>query len=124
MIEIEQGRRPQPDDAECSLSLPIDLRQAADFFGISVDPSAMLCLESDLGCDLADIQAYPDGIHTVRMLQEAGVKVAVCSNLAKPYAVAIERLSPALEGYSYSFEVGAVTPCFTSTLRLDLKLSP
>ncbi|MEI4522069.1 HAD family hydrolase [Pseudomonas sp. CCNWLW23] len=111
-IGIEQGRRPQPHDAECILSLPMDLRQAADFFGISVDPSVMVCLESDLGRELADIQAYPDGIHAVRMLQDAGVRVAVCSNLAKPYAAAIERLYPALDGYSYSFEVGAVKPYF------------
>lgn len=91
-IGIEQGRRPQPRDAECILSLPMDLRQAANFFGISIDPSVMVRLESDLTRELADIQPYPDGIHAVRLLQDAGVKVAVCSNLAKPYAAAIERL--------------------------------
>lgn len=111
-IGIEQGRRPQPRDGECILSLPMDLRRAADFFGISVDPSVMVCLESDLDRELADIQAYPDGIHAVRLLQDAGIKVAVCSNLAKPYAVAVERLYPTLDGYSYSFEVGAVKPSF------------
>lgn len=111
-IGIEQGRRPQPRDGECILSLPMDLRQAADFFGISIDPSVMVCLESDLNRELADIQAYPDGVHAVQLLQDAGIKVAVCSNLAKPYAAAIERLYPTLDGYSYSFEVGAVKPSF------------
>lgn len=111
-IGIEQGRRPQPRDAECILSLPMDLRQAANFFGISIDPSVMVRLESDLTRELADIQPYPDGIHAVRLLQDAGVKVAVCSNLAKPYAAAIERLYPMLDGYSYSFQVGAVKPSF------------
>lgn len=111
-IGIEQGRRPQPHDAECILSLPMDLRQAADLFGISIDQSVMVCLESDLSRELAGIQAYPDGIHAVRLLQEVGVKVAVCSNLAKPYAAAVERLYPTLDGYSYSFEVGAVKPSF------------
>jgi FMN phosphatase YigB (HAD superfamily) len=111
-IGIEQGRRPQPRDGECILSLPMDLRQAADFFGISVDPSVMVCLESNLSRELADIQAYSDGICAVRMLQDAGVKVAVCSNLAKPYAAAIERLYPMLDGYIYSFQVGAVKPSF------------
>ncbi|MEB0109410.1 HAD family hydrolase [Pseudomonas fluorescens] len=111
-IGIEQGRRPQPRDGEYILSLPMDLRQAADFFGISIDPSVMGCLESGLNRELADIQAYSDGIHAVRLLQDAGVKVAVCSNLAKPYAAAIERLYPTLDGYSYSFEIGAVKPSF------------
>ncbi|BBP73860.1 haloacid dehalogenase [Pseudomonas sp. Seg1] len=111
-IGIEQGRRPQPHDGECILSLPMDLRQAADFFGISVDPAVMVCLDSDLSRELAEIQAYADGIQAVRLLQDAGVKVAVCSNLAKPYAAAIERLYPTLDGYSYSFEVGAVKPSF------------
>lgn len=61
-LGIEQGRRPQPTDAEQLLTLPMDLRQAADFFGILVDPSVMSRLESDLHNDLADIRAYPDGI--------------------------------------------------------------
>lgn len=111
-LGIEQGRRPQPNDTEQLLTLPMDLRQAADLFGIRVDPSVMSHLESDLNNDLADILAYPDGILAVRALQNAGVKVVVCSNLAMPYAAAIENLYPNLDGYSYSFDVGAIKPSF------------
>lgn len=111
-IGIEQGRRPQPSDGEIILSSPMDLHQAADFFGISVDPSVMAGLEEGLSRELAEIQAYPDGLHAVQLLQQADIKVAVCSNLAKPYAAAIERLYPTLDAYSYSFEVGAVKPSF------------
>lgn len=111
-LGIEQGRRPQPTDAEQLLTLPMDLRQAADFFGILVDPAVMSRLESDLHNDLADIRAYPDGVVAVEALQDAGVKVVVCSNLAKPYAAAIENLYPRLDGYSYSFAVGAIKPSF------------
>jgi FMN phosphatase YigB (HAD superfamily) len=60
----------------------MDLRQSAEFFGIYVDPEFMNRLEADLQDELACIQAYPDGIAAVAALQAAGIKVAVCSNLA------------------------------------------
>lgn len=111
-LGIAQGRRPQPSDAEHLLSMPMDLRQAADFFGIRVSPGLMQQWESELAEELAEIQAYPDGLGAVEALQVADVKVVVCSNLAKPYATAIERLYPGLDGYSYSFAVGAIKPSF------------
>ncbi|MHC8376173.1 HAD family hydrolase [Pseudomonas sp. MDT1-16] len=108
----DQGRRPKPSDAEHLLSMPMDLRKAAVFFGIHVDPDKMRRLEADLIEELANIQAYPDGLEVVEALQSAGVRVAVCSNLAKPYAAAIERLYPSLDGYFYSFAIGATKPSF------------
>jgi HAD superfamily hydrolase (TIGR01549 family) len=111
-LGIEQGRRPLSTDAEFLLTLPLDLREAANFFGIQVDRNVMDEIEYDLAAELAEIQAFTDGLHAVKMLQTAGVKVVVCSNLAKPYAAAIERLYPGLDGYSYSFAVGAVKPSF------------
>ncbi|SDR71771.1 HAD family hydrolase [Pseudomonas sp. bs2935] len=111
-LGIEQGRRPKATDAEDLLSMPMDLRQAADYFGISVETRFMNRLEEGLREELASIQAYPDGIAAVRTLQAAGLKVAICSNLAKPYASAIERLYPNLDGYAYSFAVGAIKPSF------------
>lgn len=111
-LGIEQGRRPQRTDAEHLLTMPMDLRQAAEFFGIQVTPGVMARLESDLHNELADIRAYPDGLYAVEALQAAGVKVVVCSNLAKPYAAAIEQLYPRLNGYSYSFAVRAIKPSF------------
>ncbi len=111
-LGIEQGRRPQPSDAEYLLTLPMDLREAAEFFGIQVSSDVMVRWESELANELEEIQAYPDGISAVKALQADGVKVVVCSNLAKPYAAAIERLYPELDGYSYSFAVGAIKPSF------------
>lgn len=111
-LGMEQGRRPQASDAVNLLSKPLDLRQAADFFGIYVDPPRLRQLEDDLQAELANIQAYSDGLSVVEALLAAGVKVAVCSNLAKPYACAIERLYPRLDGYTYSFAVGAIKPSF------------
>lgn len=109
-LGIEQGRRPNANDAEVLMSAPMDLRETADFFGIRVEPDLMDQLEADLYNELASIEAYHDGIAAVAALQGAGIKVVVCSNLAKPYASAIKRLYPTLDGYSLSFSVGAIKP--------------
>ena len=52
-IGIEQGRRPKATDAEDLLSIPMDLRQAADYFGISVETDFMNRLEDGLREELA-----------------------------------------------------------------------
>jgi FMN phosphatase YigB (HAD superfamily) len=111
-LGIEQGRRPKASDVIDLLSKPMDLRQAADFYGIQVSSRYMYQLESDLQRELASIQAYPDGIAAVAGLKAFGLKVIVCSNLAQPYALPIERLYPELDGYVYSFSVGAIKPSF------------
>lgn len=109
-LGIEQGRLPSPNDAEMLMSAPMDLRQTAVLFGIRVERDLMDQLEADLHKELASIEAFPDGIAAVAALQGAGIKVVVCSNLAKPYASAIKRLYPTLDGYSLSFSVGAIKP--------------
>ncbi|MGN2404883.1 HAD family hydrolase [Pseudomonas syringae] len=109
-LGIEQGRRAEANDAEILMSAPMDLREAADFFGIRVGDTLMSQLEADLNNELSSIEAYADGLATVAALQAAGIKVVVCSNLAKPYASAIKRLYPSLDGYSLSFSVGAIKP--------------
>lgn len=100
-LGMEQGRRPQASDAVNLLSRPLALKQAANFFGIHVDPDKLRQLEDDLQEELANIQAYSDGLAVFEALQVARVKVAVCSNLAKPYACAIEDCIPALPQWLY-----------------------
>jgi HAD superfamily hydrolase (TIGR01549 family) len=109
-LGIEQGRRPRSNDVIDLLCTSLNLKEAANFFGIEVEPSLMSRLEADLTKEVANIEAFADGISAVAALQSAGVQVAVCSNLAKPYAAAVERLYPNLDGYSYSFSVGAAKP--------------
>lgn len=111
-LGIDQGRRPCASDAADILSNPLDLREAADFFKIRVGSALMCGLEAELQDELECIEPYPDGVAATSELRTAGIKVFVCSNLAKPYASAIERLYPQLDGYVYSFAVGAVKPSF------------
>lgn len=46
----------------------------------------------------------------LKTLRKAGFKLALCSNLAAPYAVPVKLLLPPLGAYAWSFEVGAVKP--------------
>lgn len=111
-LGIEQGRRPRADDAKVLMTNPWGLAEAARQLGITIKPGILETIQDQLDAELELISAYPDGLEAVSLLKEAGFKVAVCSNLAQPYAAAIERLYPSLDGYSYSFEAGVVKPDF------------
>lgn len=109
-IGMEQGRKPSPTDAESLLSTPLNLIEAANHFGIKVPQTVMADLEACLQEELDCLEAYEDGLKAVSMLQAEGVPVGICSNLAKPYASAVERLYPSVLMRAYSFEAGAIKP--------------
>lgn len=109
-LGIEQGRRPGQDDLAQIMTGHVDLQEAARRFGIEVKPDHMAEIELALENELAGIEAFEDGLQAVQMLQDAGLKVAVCSNLALPYGAPVERLFPNLDGYGFSYEVGAMKP--------------
>lgn len=125
-LGIKQGRRPRPDDIRTIMSGHVGLRDAAKLFGIEVDQGKMIDLELMLERELASIEPFEDGLKAVRVLQDAGYQVAVCSNLALPYGAVVDRLFPTLDGYGYSFEIGSMKPdraIYTATadqMSLDL----
>mgnify|MGYP003466630226 FL=1 len=88
-LGIEQGRRPRADDAKVLMTNPWGLAEAARQLGITIKPGILETIQDQLDAELELISAYPDGLEAVSLLQEAGFKVAVCSNLAQPYAAAI-----------------------------------
>ena len=107
---MAQGRRPQPDDARRIMTHPWGLRETAQAFGIGASEVFMAELEELLAAEIERIEPLPDAVDAVGMLQSAGVLVAVCSNLAMPYAPAIQRHFPTLDVSALSFEVGALKP--------------
>lgn len=107
---LRHGRRPRADDVRTVMTRPLDLAQAADCLGIDIQPERLAQIQADLDAELARIEAFADGVAAVQLLQQAGVRVAVCSNLAAPYAQAVRRLYPGLDGYGFSFELGAMKP--------------
>ncbi|WP_165488578.1 HAD family hydrolase [Dyella terrae] len=97
--------------AQTVMSEPMDLEAAAIRFGIPLSPKTLDQLHHDLDCELASIRPFSDVIDCLHALKQRGVKLAVCSNLAKPYAIPVQRLIPmAWDAISWSFEVGAIKP--------------
>lgn len=107
---IKQGRHPHPGDAHHIMTLNLDLQGVAEHLGILISQSRMNEIETALQAELDSIEAYPDAIKAIAMLQERGFALGICSNLAKPYGAAVKRLFPSMDAYAFSFEVGAAKP--------------
>ncbi|WP_229208120.1 HAD family hydrolase [Duganella sp. Root198D2] len=110
-IGMVKGRAKTANDARTLMTQSWSLQGAADFLGIELTPAELDGLESDLETELDSIALYPDVLPTIRALQRRGIKIAVCSNLAEPYAAPIKRLLPVqLDAYAWSFERQAMKP--------------
>lgn len=109
-LGVAQGRNPRPDDAWLLMSQPLDLAAAAARLGIEVSAQTLARLEQELRAELDDIEPFPDALEALALLKERGIRLALCSNLALPYAEAVRRWFPALDAYVFSFEVGAIKP--------------
>ena len=108
---IKQGRRPHSLDAHFNL----DLQGLAKHLGIHSSQSRMDEIETALQAELDSIEAYPDAIKTIAMLQERGVALGICSNLAKPYGAAVKRLFPSMDAYHSATRSAPLNPILVST---------
>jgi FMN phosphatase YigB (HAD superfamily) len=107
---IRQGRRPQPNDLRQVMTRSLSLEEAAELFGIIIRPDLMAEIQGALDADLSSIEPFDDGLRAAEMLQAEGIKIAVASNLAAPYGEPVRRLYPTLEGYGFSYALGAMKP--------------
>lgn len=106
-----QGRAKIAEDRVTLMTQALTIDEAAERLNISLTDRQRDELENDLQAELASIMLYPDVVSTIRSLQERGIKVAVCSNLAAAYAPPIIRLLPIpLDAYTWSFEAKALKP--------------
>lgn len=105
------GRTPQPNDAVRVMSMDSDIRGVADWLGVSLTTEMWAELEADLSIELASVSLFPETWSTLEVLRQDGIRIGLCSNLARPYAAPVLDLLPfTLEAYAWSFEVGAVKP--------------
>lgn len=105
-----QGRNYMPNDALTLMSLPYNFQQFADFFGYSLSNKILNELDQDLFCDLQSLVLYEDTLSVLDLLKQSGFKLAVCSNLAKPYGERVFSMLPGLDAYIWSYEIGAIKP--------------
>jgi FMN phosphatase YigB (HAD superfamily) len=74
---LKNGRRPSPDDAKNLMRFNGGLSEAADHLGISVHPSRLAEIEEILEDEVSSIEAFPDALEAVALLQERSRLVAV-----------------------------------------------
>ncbi|MGH8379525.1 HAD family hydrolase [Pseudomonas sp.] len=89
---IRQGHRPQPDDLHHIISRPLSLTDAAEHFGTKIHADRMAEIKAVLEAELNSIEAFDDGFRAIERLQGEGIKIAITSNLAAPYAEPVRRL--------------------------------
>ncbi|CAB3804219.1 Phosphoglycolate phosphatase [Paraburkholderia ultramafica] len=93
------------------MTKPLDLRGGAEALKLTPQSEVMTALEVDLAAELASIELYPETIDVLTSLRARGIKLAIASNLAMPYAAPLLALLPfELEAYAWSFEVGHLKP--------------
>lgn len=107
----EQGRSARGDDARQLMTVDADLFQLAKHLGINAPTQILAQLQSQIDEELASLTLFEDVIPTLEKLQSLRIPIAICSNLAQPYGVVIDRLLPQTEMYRFlSYEVGAIKP--------------
>jgi len=135
LVEIHDKRRPfarlarlatrRPEQSP--MCTPMTLEQMAALCGASIDAEAMQALHDDLQAELASTHPWPEAIEVLSELKRQGLRTAVASNLALPYAAPIEaQLGKYLDVSCLSFEVGFVKPDagFYAALCQRLQLAP
>ncbi|MDE4916305.1 HAD superfamily hydrolase (TIGR01549 family) [Cupriavidus metallidurans] len=107
--EIARAGHHRIDARVALMTRPVGIRQAIEHFGITdLDVAS---LEKRLETELASIRLFDDTIPALTELKRRGIKLAIASNLAAPYAAPLLELLPfQLDAYAWSFDVGYLKP--------------
>ncbi|OTG96022.1 hydrolase [Acinetobacter sp. ANC 4654] len=107
----EGGRKPSLKDANIIMSNDVDIEQLAKLFGKEIPKQLFQEIEEDIDFELNTIELYKDTIPTLQKLKSLGFKLALCSNLAKPYGEKLKAILPStFDAVFLSYEVGAIKP--------------
>ncbi|MEE4697093.1 HAD family hydrolase [Pseudomonas alliivorans] len=93
-----------------AMTLDLSFNDFASYLGIELSSAQRDKLNLELQNELASIEAFPDAVAAISMLQEEGVKVGICSNLSAPYGPFVRKLFPQMDGYALSYELGVIKP--------------
>lgn len=84
--------------------------QLADHLGIELSSSRRLEMNDALGRELASIEPYPDALEAIDRLQDTGVIMGICSNLAQPYGPVVRKAFPHVQCHAFSYDFGVMKP--------------
>lgn len=122
----KHGRWPSADDLKVLMTQPLSLEAAAEQLRIQVCDARLQQLQTLLDEELDSIAAFPDALSAVAALQQAGMKIGICSNLAAPYGESVRRLFPTVNATAFSYEIGVTKPCplIYESVCADLGVTP
>lgn len=109
-IGANQGRSVLSGDTRSIMANAFAIGEAAAHLGIDLTAPQLVLLQADLKTELDSIRCFSDAINCISKLKSAGIKVAICSNLALPYGASVESAFPHLDAYAFSFAVGVLKP--------------
>lgn len=104
------GRSPRPHDATSIMTADMSPDELFNTMGISPTTEMMRAFDMALTADIESIRLFEDTNSTLERLSDQRVQVAICSNLAKPYGVALRLLEDVDYIRCLSFEIGAIKP--------------
>lgn len=107
----EQGRSPQPNDARRLMTADKDCAEMLATLGIFPPANMLAQLHQEIQEELASLTLFDDVLPTLDALANQEIPLAICSNLAKPYGVVIDKLLPQFDFARHlSYEIGAIKP--------------
>ena len=138
LVSITDPRRPyralrelaaitSDDFALRVLCSDMSLAEVARYYHASINPAVMRRLEEDLHAEVASVEPFPDAVRAVRALRDAGIPIAICSNLASPYAAPVLRHFPdGWDHLEWSFAAGIAkpSPAVYAQVSAGLSLAP
>ena len=123
---LKEGRRQglalTSDSTHFVMTANLSFDQVADHLGIELSSSKRAEMNDALGKELASIEPYPDALEVIDRLQEAGLLIGICSNLAQPYGPVIRKAFPRVQCHAFSYELGVMKPDPSIYLSLCRKL--
>lgn len=107
----EKGHKPGIKSGRTILATNVGLSGIPALFGYSLPSEVLQEAEMALYQEMSSIRLYPETVECLEELRARNYRLALCSNLATPYAVPIRLLLPfRLDAEVWSFSAGAVKP--------------
>lgn len=105
-----KGRPITHEEQRTVMRSSVGLSATPGLFGIDVSAAELEPIEEQLLQELLSIEPFPDVGICLGLIQFSGYKIAICSNLAKPYAVPAKALLLNANAHVWSFETGHLKP--------------
>ena len=104
------GRVPCPSDATTIMTADVSSDELFNAMGISLTAEIKNIFNKALEADIESISLFDDTKSTLNQLTDKGIRIAICSNLAKPYGAALKLIEDVEYIRCLSYEIGAIKP--------------